>query len=302
MKIRSIVSIAVLALALAACVKDDLASTHHPNGAQISVSLDWSAVTATRPANLNLVTGRYLTTISGNTSYTIDSIFAPGHYRLRVFNSPVGFQGPVDTAFAVLAPQQSTRLPYPAPNQTFVVSDPTELSWLFTGLLDTIVKADKDYDLQIKMTQQVGEVTITLTPDPSTSPEAWNDMTITSALLSGVATTIDLRTSALSTPDTTQIAMFKNSAGNYEGKARLLGIAGTTQQLRFRVSLRNQAKLIDSVIDMRALLLPLNSNKAAAIPITRALKVSYPAVDPEFDAGMNPWDTIPGNGGNVYEE
>lgn len=97
---RTIPTLTILCAAtllIAGCdVKDPIYNTAHPEQGQIILTTDWSNRTdgVGIPDSYTIMVGPYTETAT-ETALTLDNLFEPGEYRIRIYNLPqhVGLMG-----------------------------------------------------------------------------------------------------------------------------------------------------------------------------------------------------------------
>lgn len=139
---------ATAALLLTACdVKDPVYNTAHPDHGKITLTTDWSQIGEglTAPESYKVCVGDYTTTVSGTTN-TIDNLFAPGTYRMLVYNTPesIRFDGTVAS--------------------TGTHGDTYAPGWLFSYSAEVTISKDTDHAFTAVMKQQVRQLTMVVEP------------------------------------------------------------------------------------------------------------------------------------------
>lgn len=203
---------------LTACdVKDPIYDTDHPDHGKITLTTDWSNIGSglIAPASYTVKVGDYSTTVSGATN-TIDNLFLPGTYTAYVYNTADNISVSGTTATANYAAGT--------------------LGWFFTSKLTETVEADTDHEFTAMMAQQVRELTLVLTP----SGDAADIVSTVTGTLSGVAGTLDFDSDAHGSATTAALTFTKITSGADAGKwtatVRLLGIAGSSQELNIAIT------------------------------------------------------------------
>lgn len=210
-------------LLLAACVKDDLHNTTHPDHGKITLTTDWTERGAgiDIPAGYTVKVGEYSATVSGAAN-AIDNLFVPGTYRAHIYNTAehITVSGTTAGVSGVAAPDGQAG--------TFVNNAP---GWFFTCAMDAKIEKDTDHEFTVKMIQQVRQLTLVVEPTGGT-PERIASIT---GVLSGVAGTLNIDAGEHGTPSNVALTFTKiaNGAdvGKWKATVRLLGIAGTQQKL-----------------------------------------------------------------------
>lgn len=207
-------------LSLTGCVKDTLYNTPHPAEGAVKITTDWS----TRSSESVLPTD-YTLRISGMEKQQVQeatnvfhSLLAPGAYELLVYNTPSGFTVSGNTATIALL-VEGTLKPLPG--------------YLFSASQTLSVQQDDTLRTTVKMQQRIRQLTLVL------KLKAGDEARFKSvtATLSGIASTIDLRTGALSAIGNELLApSFVLSTDAEDGlprltaTVRLLGIVPDTSQ------------------------------------------------------------------------
>lgn len=142
---------AAAVLFLTACdVKDPVYNTAHPDHGKITLTTDWSRIGEGLevPESYTVCIGDYTTTVSGATN-TLDRHFAPGTYRMLVYNTPenIRFDGTVADALA-----------------DAVAGGTYNPGWLFSYSAEVTISKDTDHAFTAVMQQQVRQLTIVVEP------------------------------------------------------------------------------------------------------------------------------------------
>ncbi|WP_455664479.1 FimB/Mfa2 family fimbrial subunit [Phocaeicola sp.] len=215
------------ALLLAACGAKDDSNTDHPDQGQITLTTDWTERTAgiDIPANYTVTVGEYSATVSNATS-TLDHLFDPDTYHLRVYNTPEHIS--INEATVTVA-QASGNVDGVG---QFVQEMP---GWLFTSTQDAAIEADTDYELTAAMQQQVRQLMLFIEPTGGTTDRIER----IEGYLSGAASTLNMDDGTHGTPLNVALSFAKVADGANAGKwavtVRLLGVAGTGQKLHAQI-------------------------------------------------------------------
>jgi len=268
------------ALLLASCDAKDDSNTDHPDQGQITLTTDWPERTAgvEIPANYTVTVGYYSTTVT-HTTNTLEQLFEPDDYHLRVYNTPEHIS--VDGATATV--EEATGNVDGVGK--FVQAMP---GWLFTSTLDATIEADTDYELTATMHQQVRQLTLLITP----TGDAMDRIEHIEGYLSGAASTLDMDNGTHGTPLNTALTFTKVSDGDNVGKwtatMRLLGVAGGQQKLNTRISFTDGApQSIGLDSDLSADLATFNADKT--IPLTLEGKLVETQTGAEATATITGW-------------
>ncbi len=204
-------------------VSEPIYETPHPEQAQITVSANWSDVGQgiTKPSSYQVAYGSTALTATSDT-YTIPNLFAPGNYTVYFYNAVTGI--PVKGTTARVG---ETTVPQGLSGH-FIESLP---GWFFTGKLQAGVQKDTNHDFEVKMHQQVRQLTIVVEPKGETG----DHIKSITASLSGVAGTLDIDSEEHGTASDILLDFTKISSGTDAGKwfatVRLLGVTGSGQRL-----------------------------------------------------------------------
>lgn len=278
---------------LAGCdVKDPIYNTDHPENGKVTLATDWSARTAgiDIPASYTVTVGEYSATVS-NATNTLDNLFKPGSYHLRVYNTPEHIS--INEAIVTVA--QATG------NVDGVGQFVQEMpGWLFTSTLDTEIAADTDYELTTAMQQQVRQLTLFIEPTGGTTDRIER----IEGYLSGAASTLDMDNGTHSTPQNVALTFAKVADGANAGKwattVRLLGVAGTGQKLHAQIYFEgNTPKPVtltdaDGIegCDLTAELADFNKDKKT--PLTLGGKIVETPTSAGFTATITDWTPVKG--------
>ncbi len=215
-------------LLLSGCdVKDPIYNTAHPDEGQITLTTDWSARTTgiDIPASYTVMVGKYSETVN-NATNTLDHLFEPGSYHLRVYNTPEHIS--INEATITVA-QASGNVDGVG---QFVQEMP---GWLFTSTQDAVIEADTDYELTATMQQQVRQLTLFIEPTGGTTDRIER----IEGYLTGAASTLNMDDGTHAAPLNVALEFTKvtdgANAGKWAATVRLLGVAGSGQKLHAQI-------------------------------------------------------------------
>lgn len=145
--LQSLFAAASVVLLTACNVKDTIYNTAHPADGQITLTTDWSQIGEglTVPESYKVCIGDYTTTVSGATN-TLDRHFAPGTYRMLIYNTPENIY--IDGTVANTG--LSHELHHPG--------------WLFTYSAEVTISKDTDHALTAVMKQQTRRFNMVVEP------------------------------------------------------------------------------------------------------------------------------------------
>lgn len=213
---------------LAGCdVKDPIYNTDHPENGKITLTTDWSARTAgiDIPASYTVAVNEYSEKVN-NATNTLDHLFEPGSYHLRVYNTPEHIS--INEATVTVA-QASGNVDGVG---QFVQEMP---GWLFTSTQDATIEADTDYELTAAMQQQVRQLTLFIEPAGGSTDKIER----IEGYLSGAASTLDMDNGTHAAPLNVALTFTKvadgANAGKWSATVRLLGVAGAGQKLHAQI-------------------------------------------------------------------
>ena len=211
-----ILAAAAAGLLAAACVKDTLYNTPHPDHGKIAVTADWSArgEGIDIPATWTVAMGDYTGTETAAT-HAPDHLFAPGSYTLAAWNPAEGITVSGTTAAGADA-------------ESCIAANP---GWFFTHAEQVAIEQDKDHAFTAAMKQQVRELTLVVEP----TGDAAGRITEISAHLTGAAGTLDFATDTYGAASNVVLPFTRitegDDAGKWKATVRLLGVTGTEQLL-----------------------------------------------------------------------
>ena len=218
-----ILAAAAAGLLAAACVKDTLYNTPHPDHGKIAVTADWSArgEGIDIPATWTVAMGDYTGTETAAT-HAPDHLFAPGSYTLAVWNPAEGITVSGTTAAVAAAADTG------ADAESCIAANP---GWFFTHAEQVAIEQDKDHAFTAAMKQQVRELTLVVEP----TGDAAGRITEIVAHLTGAARTLDFATDTYGAASNVVLPFTKitegDDAGKWKATVRLLGVTGTEQLL-----------------------------------------------------------------------
>lgn len=271
----------------AAC--DGNYNTSHPDYGTVTLTTDWGQRTGgiDLPASYTVQVGDYSTAV-GEATNTLDHLFLPGAYRLRVYNSPqrVFVTGNVATVGEdVPAPGSTGRFLQPLPG------------WFFSCVADVAIEADTDHEFTAPMQQQVRRLTLLIEPMGNTR----NRIQGIEGSLSGVAGSLDLDTGTHGDASNVALSFSRIATGSNAGKwtatVRLLGIVpGSPQTLTAEIRfLDGTPASVSLVSDLSAGLSAFNTDKMYPLTLDGQM-VEVPGAA-GFTATINDWNTQ--SGGSV---
>lgn len=278
---------------LAGCdVKDPIYNTDHPENGKITLTTDWSARTAgiDIPTSYTVAVNEYSEKVN-NATNTLDHLFEPGGYHLRVYNTPEHIS--INEATVTVA-QASGNVDGVG---QFVQEMP---GWLFTSILDAEIDADTDHELTAVMQQQVRQLTLFIEPTGGTTDRIER----IEGYLSGAASTLNMDDDTHAAPLNVALEFTKVTDGANAGKwtvtVRLLGVAGTGQKLHAQVYFKdNNPKSVtltgaDGIegCDLTAALADFNADKKN--PLTLGGKIVETPTSAGFTATITDWTPVKG--------
>ena len=177
-----ILAAAAAGLLAAACVKDTLYNTPHPDHGKIAVTADWSArgEGIDIPATWTVAMGDYTGTETSAT-HAPDHLFAPGQLHPRGLEPGRGNHGERHHGRRGRSRGCRGRCGELHRGQS---------GWFFAHAEQVTIKQDKDHSFTAAMKQQVRELTLVIEP----TGDAAGRITEISAHLTGAAGTLDFAT------------------------------------------------------------------------------------------------------------
>lgn len=276
-------------LLLASCdVKDPIYNTPHPDHGTVTLTTDWSrrGTGIDIPATYTVQAGDYSTTLDGTTN-RIDHLFEPGAYRTYIYNTPeqVSISGTTATVAAASGNWDGVG--------AFVAASP---GWLFTCAMDVAIEKDTEYELTAAMQQQVRQLTLVIEPTGGTTDRIEG----VEGYLSGAAATLDMDNGTHGTPSNVALTFTKITSGADAGKwsatVRLLGVAGTVQQLTAQIRFSgNSPQPVTLTSDLTTELSTFNADKPT--PLTLGGTAAETPTGAGFSATITDWTPV--QGGNV---
>ena len=281
-----------VATSLAGCdVKDPIYDTPHPEHGTVTLTTHWSGIGEglTAPASYTVAvtpvaggaTGGYTATVNGTTA-TLDHLFAPGMYRAQVCNTPqhITITGSVASVEAATPPTGQTG--------TFVHNAP---GWLFTSAIDVAIEADAEHAYTAVMQQQVRQLTLIIEPTGGTADKIER----IEGYLSGAAATLDFATGTHATPSNVELQFSEiadgANAGKYAATVRLLGTAGTQQQLTATIAFTDGSPAAATLTsDLTTALAAFNADKRT--PLTLGGTIVETPTGAGFSATITDWTPV----------
>ena len=273
-------------LLLASCdVKDPIYNTPHPDHGTVTLTADWSqrGTGIDIPASYTVQAGDYSTTLDGTTN-RIDHLFEPGAYRTYIYNTPeqVSISGTTATIAAASGKWDGVG--------AFVAASP---GWLFTRAMDVAIEKDTDHELTAVMQQQMRQLTLVIEPTGGTTDRIEG----VEGYLSGAAATFDMDNGTHGTPSNVALTFTKITSGADAGKwsatVRLLGVAGTAQQLTAQIRFSgNSPQPVTLTSDLTTLLATFNADKTK--PLALGGTVAETPTGAGFTATITDWTPVHG--------
>lgn len=285
----TITTILGVAILFTGCVGDTIYNTDHPDHGMVILTTDWAQRTSgiALSADYTVQMGDYSAVVSGVTN-TLDHLFTPGAYRLRVYNTPQQFSvtGNVATVSEAAPATGSTgRFLQPLPG------------WLFSCVADMEIEADTDYEFTAPMQQQVRQLTLLIEPVGNTR----NKIQGIDGILSGVAGSLDLDTGTHADASNVALGFSRITTGSNAGKwaatVHLLGIVpGSPQVLTAEIRFMDGSPAaVPLVSDLSTELSAFNTDKM--YPLTLDGQMVEIPTEAGFAITINDWYTR--SGGSV---
>lgn len=291
---QSLIAIAAL-LTVAACdVNDPIYNTPHPDRGSVILTTDWTAraegvaIPATFTVELNGTT----VVVSSNPS-ALPGLFAPGAARLCAWNTPEGFiiadgKATLAPASGHSAPASSSNTSASGSNASAAALFTSQADWLFSGSADITVTADDSLRASLSMHQRMRLLRFELT----VTEGEYDRITSISATLSGIATTVDLRTGTLTDATATVSIPLSRTGNKITGEARLPGTSGPAQELSVTLSFEgNEPPPQTTRSDLSTQLADFNDGKLSTIILKGNLRSPI-----SVDTGSTVIDWASGNG------
>ncbi|WP_294473368.1 FimB/Mfa2 family fimbrial subunit [uncultured Bacteroides sp.] len=284
---HSLIATAALLLLAGCDVKDPIYNTPHPDKGAVTLTTDWSNIGEglTVPTTYTVATGDYSATLSGTVNL-LNHLFAPGEYSVFAYNTAEHITVSGSTATVATA---SGNVDGVGP---FVHNAP---GWLFTSVTDAVIDVDKDHAVTAAMQQQVRQLTLIIEPTGETTDR----ITGIEGYLTGAAASLDFANGTHSAPTNVALTFSKITSGTDAGKwsatIKLLGIAGTKQQLFATIVFTdNNPTPVKLDSDLTTVLATFNADKRS--PFSLGGSVVETPTGAEFTATIIDWE--PGNGPN----
>lgn len=285
-RIHRLIGAVAITTLLAACdVKDPIYNTPHPEHGTVTLATDWSGIGEglTAPATYTVVAADYTATVSGVTN-RLDHLFEPGKYSIYAYNTAehIAVTGTVASVEAASAPAGQTG--------AFVGNAP---GWLFASAMDATIEADKEHAYTAVMQQQVRQLTLIIEPTGGTTDRVES----ITGTLSGVAGTLDIDNDTHGSPSNVAMTFSKitegTDAGKYAATVRLLGTAGTQQQLTATIAFTDGSPAsVTLTSDLTTALAAFNADKRN--PLTLGGSVVETPTGAGFSATITGWTPVYG--------
>lgn len=279
-------TIAAMGMALAACdVTDPIYNTANPDYGKITLTTDWSdrGADVAIPASYTVRVGAFSAVLSGTVN-AIDNLFPPATYRALVCNTAdhIAVSG---TTASVEAASVA------APSALSLVDNAP--GWFFSCAMDMPIEKDKTQNFTAIMRQQVRQLTLVIEPVGGTADRIES----IAGTLSGVAGTLDIDTQTHGSPSNVALTFTKivsgPDAGKWSATVRLLGVAGSRQQLGAVVAFTgNTPAPIDLDSDLTTALAGFNSDKKT--PLTLGSQIVETGTATGFTATITGWNQVAG--------
>ena len=266
------------------CVKNTLYNTPHPDYGKITVQTDWSArgEGIDIPAAWRMSMADYTGSATGTTS-SPDHLFDPGTYTLTAWNPTpeITVEGTTATVEAATGNWDGAG--------DFIHNAPT---WFFTHAEQVTIEKDCDYTFTAAMRQQIGELTLVITP----TGDAAERITEITAYLSGAAGTLDFATDTYGAPSNVVLSFTKITSGSDAGKwcttVRLLGVTGAEQLLKGEIRYMDGIPIPTTLTsDLSEVLREFNSGKNSPLTLGGML-VETPEEMESADATISDWSPV----------
>ncbi len=211
-------------LLLASCVKDDLHNTPHPGKGAVVITTDWTtrSLDAVLPGSYLLRVGTEEQTVSGETN-AFNSLFLPGRQDLLVCHPADGITISGTSATVNTLPDGTLEsLP----------------GYLFSASSSLEIAEDDTLNTTVAMRQRIRRLTLVLKLTPGDETR----IRCTTAMLTGIASTVDLATGTVSATEAeTVVPIFAMETYTDRTRAaaqpqlsatlRLLGVATDERQM-----------------------------------------------------------------------
>ena len=285
-RIYQLIGAVAIATLLAGCrVKDPIYNTPHPDHGTVTLTADWSSIGEglTAPASYTVKAADYTVTVSGVTN-RLDRLFVPGRYSIYAYNTAehITVTGTTANVEAASAPARQTG--------TFVRNTPC---WLFTSATDATIEADTEHAYTAVMQQQVRQFTIVIEPAGGTTDRIAG----ITGTLSGVAAALDIADGTHAAPSSVVLTFSKitdgANVGKYTATVRLLGTAGTQQQLTATITFTDGSPAaVTLTSDLTTELAAFNADKRT--PLTLGGTIVETPTGAGFSATITDWTPVHG--------
>ena len=284
-RIYQLIGAVAIATLLAGCrVKDPIYNTPHPDHGTVTLTADWSSIGEglTAPASYTVKAADYTVTVSGVTN-RLDRLFVPGRYSIYAYNTAehITVTGTTANVEAASAPARQTG--------TFVRNTP---GWLFASATDATIEADTEHAYTAVM-QQVRQFTIVIEPAGGTTDRIAG----ITGTLSGVAASLDIADGTHAAPSSVVLTFSKitdgANVGKYTATVRLLGTAGTQQQLTATITFTDGSPAaVTLTSDLTTELAAFNADKRT--PLTLGGTIVETPTGAGFSATITDWTPVHG--------
>lgn len=267
---------ATAAMLLSACdVKEPIYNTAHPEKGAVTLITDWSRIGEglAVPDSYTVCIGDYTTTVSGTTN-TIDRHFAPGTYRMLVYNTPenINFNGTVATQRKSYAP-----------------------GWLFSYSTEVTISKDTDHAFTAVMQQQVRQLTMVVEP----TGDAADRIESIGGILGIMAGEFDMENETYSSPSRLGFEFSKITEGPDAGKwsftIRTFGfMPEELKMLELGIRYKDDYPEMQTVTsDLTEALAAFNDDKRT--PLTLGSTIVETPTEAGFTATITDWTIVKGD-------
>lgn len=270
-------------LLLGSCdVEDSIYHTAHPNQGKIMLTTDWSHIGEglAIPESYTVKAADFSTSMSGITGI-LGYKFEPGNYDFYVYNTAEHVTVDVTTATVASAAAPATQ------TGAFIHNTP---GWFFSSSTEVSIEKDKVHQLTAVMQQQIRQLIliVELTGDVADRVNAFT------ATLSGVAGAFDFENGIYSAPSNVTLTFSEitdgEHAGKWQGTVRLLGVSGSLQMLKGKISFTNQAPEVDFDSNLSSSLTLFNNDKRN--PLTLGGTIVETPTEAGFTSTIKEWDIV----------
>lgn len=277
-KLQLVGAVAIATLLAACDVKDPIYNTAHPADGKITLTTDWSQIGEglTVPESYKVCVGDYTTTVSGTTN-TIDNLFAPGTYRMLVYNTPENIS--FDETVASAGTHGDTYAP----------------GWLFSYSAEVTISKDTDHAFTAVMKQQVRELTLVVEPTGDAADRIESIM----GILDGMTGKFDMENETYLSP----IALFLDfskiadgpDAGKWSSTMRTFGfMPERSKWLELEISYKDDYPAMQTAkSDLTETLAGFNDNKRE--PLTLGSTIVETPTEAGFTATITDWTVVEGD-------